>query len=118
MSHAASKNLLFTINDLLVSLSFHHYFRQRLTLSSIFKDLTRLETGKAIAIRDPFDLPALLVDAVSGFKAEAERRSIAFTLNTTGLPQFVVGDSKKLRQVVANLTANAGMSLLGLIDLL
>ncbi|KAF8319778.1 hypothetical protein DL93DRAFT_2225171 [Clavulina sp. PMI_390] len=87
MSHAASKNLLFTINDLL--------------------DLTRLETGKPVAAEELFNFPTLLTDCVAVYKAEAERREIAFTLKVDELPSLVVGDSKKVRQVVTNLTANA-----------
>ena len=41
---------------------------------------------------------------------EAVRRSIQFDLDLSGSPKMVVGDAKKIRTVVANLTANAGMS--------
>ncbi|KAG8696703.1 Light-sensor Protein kinase [Ceratobasidium sp. 394] len=86
-SHTASRSLLFTINDLL--------------------DLTRHETGNETSFNEPFDLPGTIEDAVTLYRIEAMRRRILFVVDTTDSPQMVVGDSKKIRTVVANLTANA-----------
>ncbi|KAI0775514.1 hypothetical protein BD413DRAFT_470488 [Trametes elegans] len=86
-SHAASKNLLFTINDLL--------------------DLTRLESGHETSFNEPFDLHQAIEDATQLYRNEARRRGLQFVLNVKGCPKQVVGDSRKIRTVVANLTANA-----------
>ncbi|KAI5830635.1 phytochrome-like protein [Schizophyllum commune Tattone D] len=86
-SHAASKSLLFTINDLL--------------------DLTRLEIGGETAFNEPFDLQAEIIDATRIYKNEAERRKLRFTVDVSDGPSIVVGDAKKIRTVVQNLTANA-----------
>lgn len=86
-SHTASRSLLFTINDLL--------------------DLTRHETGNETSFNEPFDLPGTIEDAVTLYRIEAMRRQIQFVVNTNDCPQMVTGDSKKIRTVVSNLTANA-----------
>lgn len=86
-SHAASKSLLFTINDLL--------------------DLTRLESGNETSFNEPFSLSAAIEDATQVYRNEAERRDISFTIDVSQCPQVVVGDSKKITTVVQNLTANA-----------
>ncbi|KAG8724687.1 Light-sensor Protein kinase [Ceratobasidium sp. 395] len=59
-SHAASKNLLFTINDLL--------------------DLTRYETGNETFYNEPFDLPGAIENAVTLYRIEATRRRIQFVV--------------------------------------
>lgn len=85
-SHAASKSLLFTINDLL--------------------DLTRLESGQDTSFNEPFDLHRAIEDATHIYRNEARRRNLSFVSEVSG-PRVVVGDSRKIRTVVANLTANA-----------
>ncbi|KAG8767835.1 Light-sensor Protein kinase [Ceratobasidium sp. 428] len=86
-SHTASRSLLFTINDLL--------------------DLTRHETGNETSFNEPFDLPGTIEDAVTLYRIESMRRQIQFVVDTSDCPQMVTGDSKKIRTVVSNLTANA-----------
>ncbi|KAJ4491482.1 hypothetical protein C8J55DRAFT_420587 [Lentinula edodes] len=86
-SHAASKNLLFTINDLL--------------------DLTRLESGNEMSFNEPFNLAENIQDAISIYRSEANRRHISFEVDVDQCPSFVIGDRKKIRTVVQNLTANA-----------
>ncbi|KAJ7714204.1 hypothetical protein B0H16DRAFT_1808320 [Mycena metata] len=86
-SHVASKSLLFTINDLL--------------------DLTRLESGNETSFNEPFDLQDAIEDATHLYRKEAQRRSIEFKMHLEQSPKTVVGDSKKIRTVVQNLTANA-----------
>ena len=81
------QSLLFTINDLL--------------------DLTRLEIGGETAFNEPFDLQAEIIDATRIYKNEAERRKLRFTVDVSDGPSIVVGDAKKIRTVVQNLTANA-----------
>ncbi|KAF9534531.1 hypothetical protein CPB83DRAFT_844387 [Crepidotus variabilis] len=86
-SHAASKSLLFTINDLL--------------------DLTRLESGGETSFNEPFDLQVAIEDACNLYKKEAERRNLTFVLDLIDSPTIVIGDCKKICTVVQNLTANA-----------
>ncbi|KAF7346045.1 ATP-binding cassette transporter [Mycena sanguinolenta] len=86
-SHAASKSLLFTINDLL--------------------DLTRLESGNETSFNEPFDLQFAIEDATHLYRKEAQRRNISFNMELENSPKIVVGDSKKIQTVVQNLTANS-----------
>ncbi|KAI0088500.1 hypothetical protein BDY19DRAFT_947972 [Irpex rosettiformis] len=86
-SHAASKSLLYTINDLL--------------------DLTRLESGNETSFSEPFDLQRAVRDATLTYRNEAQRRGLGFSLDFTDCPGTVVGDARKIRTVIANLTANA-----------
>lgn len=86
-SHAASKSLLFTINDLL--------------------DLTRHESGNATSFNEPFDLHDVIREATRLYRREAERRKVSFILELEESPRNVVGDAKKIRTVVQNLTGNS-----------
>ncbi|KAJ8703164.1 hypothetical protein PTI98_001811 [Pleurotus ostreatus] len=86
-SHAASKSLLFTINDLL--------------------DLTRLESGNETSFHEVFNLSEVVRDAAYLYSKEAERRGIAFAVDVSECPTFVIGDAKKVKTVIQNLTANA-----------
>jgi signal transduction histidine kinase len=79
--------LLFTINDLL--------------------DLTKIESGTETSFHEPFNLHSAIEDATLVYKREAERRGLSFDLELSNSPSTVVGDSKKIRTVVQNLTANA-----------
>ncbi|TCD62103.1 Light-sensor Protein kinase [Steccherinum ochraceum] len=86
-SHAASKSLLFTINDLL--------------------DLTRLESGKETSFNEPFNLQQAIEEATQLYRNESNRRGLDFVTDMSNCPKLVVGDVKKIRTLVANLTANA-----------
>ncbi|KAG8926385.1 Light-sensor Protein kinase [Tulasnella sp. 408] len=86
-AHTASKSLLFTINDLL--------------------DLTRLESGHLTQFNDTFDLPTLISESCAPYVKDAHRKSLTFDILTSGCPQWVMGDSRKLSSVISNLVANA-----------
>ncbi|KAK1226603.1 hypothetical protein PQX77_010419 [Marasmius sp. AFHP31] len=86
-SYTASKSLLFTINDLL--------------------DLTRLESGNETSFNEPFDLRCAIEDATYLYSKEAKRLGLDFQVQTENVPETVVGDPRKIKTVVQNLTANA-----------
>jgi signal transduction histidine kinase len=70
-------------------------------------DLTRAE-GQDLVRNEIFDLPATIRVATDMFKGDAERRGIEYeVLEHPGIPQFVHGDQRRVRQAVANITANA-----------
>jgi signal transduction histidine kinase len=71
------------------------------------QDLTRLESGKETSFNEPFDLPSSIEDAVHLYRKEADRRGLVFNLEFNTSPKMVIGDGKKIRTVVSNLTANA-----------
>jgi CheY-like chemotaxis protein/nitrogen-specific signal transduction histidine kinase len=87
-SHAASKSLIYVINDLL--------------------DLTKAEEGQDLIKDEIFDLPATIREATDSFNGDAKRKGLKYEfIEHPGIPQFVHGDQQRVRQAVANITANA-----------
>lgn len=87
-SHSASKSLIYVINDLL--------------------DLTKTEEGQELIKDEILDLPACLKEATDPFKMDAKRKGIGYSVvEHPGLPHKVHGDHRRVRQAIANLTANA-----------
>ncbi|RFU76741.1 atpase-like, atp-binding domain [Trichoderma arundinaceum] len=87
-SHSASKALIYVINDLL--------------------DLTKTEEGHILAVQETFDLAVCVNEAAYPFRIDAERKGIEYQVTQhPGLPRFVKGDSRRVRQVITNITANA-----------
>lgn len=69
--------------------------------------MTRAESGHQTTFHEPFDLPSVIIEATDLYKHEAKRNGLDFELNLAGDPRMIIGDSSKVRTVVANLTANA-----------
>ncbi|KAH7397888.1 putative cyanobacterial phytochrome B [Cadophora sp. MPI-SDFR-AT-0126] len=87
-SHSASKSLIYVINDLL--------------------DLTNTEEGQALIKDEVFDLLATIREATDSFKGDAKRKGLTYeVVEHPGVPTFVLGDQRRVRQVIANVTANA-----------
>ncbi|KAL7787912.1 hypothetical protein V8C37DRAFT_418740 [Trichoderma ceciliae] len=87
-SHSASKSLIYVINDLL--------------------DLTKAEEGQHLTVQETFELPICVNEAIDPFRIDAERKGIEFQVTQhRGLPRFVRGDGRRVRQVIANIAANA-----------
>jgi signal transduction histidine kinase len=71
-------------------------------------DLTKTEEGQELIKDEIFDLPATIREATDMFKGDAKRKGIEYeVLEHPGIPQFVHGDQRRVRQAVANITANA-----------
>lgn len=87
-SHSASKSLIFVINDIL--------------------DLTKTEEGHALIKDEVFDLLATIKEATDNFSGDARRKGIEYeVLEHPGIPRFVHGDQRRVRQAIQNITANA-----------
>jgi CheY-like chemotaxis protein len=87
-SHSASKSLIYVINDLL--------------------DLTKAEEGQNLVKDEMFDLEACVKEATDPFHVDANRKGIDYqVIKHPGLPQFVYGDGRRVRQALSNITANA-----------
>ncbi|RBQ93894.1 hypothetical protein VDGD_07462 [Verticillium dahliae] len=87
-SHSASKSLIYVINDLL--------------------DLTKTEEGQDLVKDEIFALSSCIHEATDPFKNEAKRKAIEYEIiEDPGLPSFVYGDSRRVRQAISNVTANA-----------
>lgn len=87
-SHSASKSLIYVINDLL--------------------DLTKTEEGGELVKDELFDLGATLSEATDMFKGDARRKGLNYEVSASpGLPRQVIGDQRRVRQAISNVTANA-----------
>ncbi|CRG84479.1 Cyanobacterial phytochrome B [Talaromyces islandicus] len=87
-SHSASKSLIYVINDLL--------------------DLTNTEKGQDLIKDEVFDLAATFKEATDMFDGEAKRKKISYNIKTyPGVPKLVLGDQRRIRQVIVNLISNA-----------
>ncbi|KAF2202807.1 hypothetical protein GQ43DRAFT_368279 [Delitschia confertaspora ATCC 74209] len=87
-SHSASKSLIYVINDLL--------------------DLTKTEEGGPLIKGEEFDLGGTLHEATDMFRGDAKRKNITYeVIEHHGLPKKVIGDQRRVRQAISNITANA-----------
>jgi signal transduction histidine kinase/DNA-binding response OmpR family regulator len=79
-----------------------------LTLINDVLDLAKIETGKMEIYNASFNFSYFLKSVADIIMIWAAHRNIAFVLEpATGLPQYVYGDEKRLRQVLINLLGNA-----------
>ncbi|WEW55793.1 hypothetical protein PRK78_001226 [Emydomyces testavorans] len=87
-SHSASKSLIYVINDLL--------------------DLTNTERGRTLIKDESFDFHITIKEATKMFEVEAKRKGIAYVVTVhPGVPKFVLGDQRRVRQVIVSLISNA-----------
>ncbi|KAJ5982993.1 CheY-like superfamily [Penicillium waksmanii] len=86
-SYSASKSLVYIVNDLL--------------------DLAT-ESGQQLVMNEVFELEPTLHDAFDMLAAEAKRKGISYKFKMRpGLPDAVLGDQRRLRQIFVNLISNA-----------
>lgn len=87
-SHSASKSLIYVINDLL--------------------DLTKAEEGQELIKDEIFELPACIKEATEPFQKDSVRKGIEYeVVEHPGLPRYVYGDGRRVRQAISNVAANA-----------
>ncbi|RYC53830.1 hypothetical protein CHU98_g12379 [Xylaria longipes] len=87
-SHSASKSLIYVINDLL--------------------DLTKTEEGRELVKDEILDLPACISEATEPFKVDAKRKGLSYeVIQHPGLPRYVHGDCRRVRQAIVNVISNA-----------
>ncbi len=71
-------------------------------------DLAKIESGKTEAEKHTFDLINLLNFIEEMIRVKAKEKKISFSVEIpVNLPHFVLGDEKKLSQVLINLLSNA-----------
>ncbi len=82
--------------------------RQLLFMVNQFLDLSRIDMGKEELFEEKFNLKDL-IDILQGYyKKEADSRRLEFVLDTDkNLPKFLIGDARKITQILMNLLSNA-----------
>jgi CheY-like chemotaxis protein/anti-sigma regulatory factor (Ser/Thr protein kinase) len=71
-------------------------------------DISQIESGSLTLSRDMIRFPAFLSQLIDMLAPQAAAKGIALVLDhPPGLPEFVRGDEKRLRQVLINLVSNA-----------
>lgn len=71
-------------------------------------DVAQLDAGSIILERLPFDIRQTLRDSVNLIHSKAQQKGLKIQLHTAPtLPQYLVGDAQRLRQVILNLLMNA-----------
>ena len=79
-----------------------------LTLIDDVLDLSKIEAGRLELEEVAFELPALLRDVVQLLSPAARAKNLELTWSAgASLPQLLVGDPMRLRQVLVNLIGNA-----------
>ena len=71
-------------------------------------DLSKLDAGKVELSPEPFDLRHCLEGVVRLMRPEAEKKGLTLTTDIAAdLPDLVIGDDGRIRQVLVNLLGNA-----------
>ena len=70
-------------------------------------DHSKIEAGKLVLAATPMSLHSVVASATALFRANAESRGLSITLQMgAGVPDGVVGDAPRLKQVLLNLLGN------------
>lgn len=86
--HASGERLLSLVNDIL--------------------DFSKIEAGRLVLEADEFPVRLLFEDCVKLFRQSASQKSLHLNLKLAeDLPEFIVGDMERIRQVMQNLLSNA-----------
>ena len=79
-----------------------------MTLVNDLLDVRKIEVGKLDLESVPFNLRDALVDVVQVFVPRADAKNVSVTLDMPPtVPDYVVGDPGRIRQIVSNLVSNA-----------
>ncbi len=79
-----------------------------LALINDILEMSKIEAGRTTVSPSTFDLPVLLKDLEMMFRVRTDEKRLSFSVETIGdVPQFIVTDINKLRQVFINVLGNA-----------
>jgi len=71
-------------------------------------DFAKIEAHKLTTVSQPFDLRALITEVDLLFRARAKETLLNFVVHITGeLPQRLIGDPDRIKQILFNLLSNA-----------
>ena len=79
-----------------------------LALINDILEMSKIEAGRTTLNPSTFDLPVLLNDLEMMFRVRTDEKKLSFSVETIGdVPQFIVSDINKVRQVFINVLGNA-----------
>ena len=79
-----------------------------LALINDILEMSKIEAGRTTLNPSTFDLPVLLKDLEMMFRVRTDEKKLSFSVETIGdVPEFIVTDINKLRQVFINVLGNA-----------
>ncbi|MEX1232299.1 MAG: PAS domain S-box protein, partial [Planctomycetaceae bacterium] len=79
-----------------------------LALINDILEMSKIEAGRTTLSLSTFDLPVLLKDLEMMFRVRTNEKKLAFAVEVIGdVPQYIVTDINKLRQVFINVLGNA-----------
>jgi PAS domain S-box-containing protein len=71
-------------------------------------DLSKIESGKFVLDKTPFDFSKSILSNITPFKILAEQKGLAFYCDIDiTVPKMLVGDTTRINQVMINLVSNA-----------
>lgn len=70
-------------------------------------DMAKLDSGKVMLRRDPFELRRSLTEVGNVFGDAARSKGLEFFCELDGTPDWALGDEQRVRQIVFNLVSNA-----------
>jgi signal transduction histidine kinase len=86
----------------------HQSGQHLLSLVNDILDLARIEAGRTDLNPAPVNLPGLLQAVVNLMRVKTDEKQLAFVFDAgAGLPEAVLADDRRLRQVLLNLLGNA-----------
>lgn len=78
------------------------------TIINDILDITNIESGKLVLNPSAFNLPEMILELIAGFSASANEKSLRLSFERkSDVPDFIVADPSRIRQVLANLIGNA-----------
>lgn len=79
-----------------------------LALVNDILDFSKLESGKMLFEANPFNLIDVVENTIDLVSMEAHKKGLEVIVSVdTTLPEFIIGDANRLRQVILNLVKNA-----------
>jgi len=79
-----------------------------LALINDILEMSKIEAGRTTLNPTTFDLPVLLKDLEMMFRVRTDEKRLSFSVESIGdVPQYIVSDINKLRQVFINVLGNA-----------
>lgn len=88
----------------IINRSGHHLLR----LINDVLDMSKIEADRATLNRDDMSLKEVLADLEAMFRSRAEAKGLGLRFEIAeSLPDFIVGDEAKIRQILVNLIGNA-----------